>query len=183
MSDSNITKKALAQALKGLMAEQPFSKISVGDICEECGMSRKSFYYHFKDKYDLVNWVFYTEFIEAMSVSDYQNGWALFAAVCSYFYHERGFYRSALLIEGQNSFPDYFREVMTPLLEYLFQELYTVEQDARFFFDFLIDAFLSAIARWLIDERGVSDEEFLHRMHTVLVSLAKATLKDLDNEQ
>ncbi len=58
-----------------------------------------------------------------------------------------------------------------------------MEQDARFFFDFLIDAFLSAIARWLIDERGVSDEEFLHRMHTVLVSLAKATLKDLDNEQ
>jgi len=58
MSDSNITKKALAQALKGLMAEQPFSKISVGDICEECGMSRKSFYYHFKDKYDLTDYYF-----------------------------------------------------------------------------------------------------------------------------
>ena len=37
MADSNITKRALAQAMKGLMAKQPFAKISVGDICEACG--------------------------------------------------------------------------------------------------------------------------------------------------
>ena len=35
------------------MIEKPFDKISVIDICEGCGMNRKSFYYHFKDKYDL----------------------------------------------------------------------------------------------------------------------------------
>ena len=44
--------------------EQSFEKISVSDICERCGMNRKSFYYHFKDKYDLVNWIFDTEFVE-----------------------------------------------------------------------------------------------------------------------
>ena len=49
MADSNITKRALATALKDLLADRPFSKISVGDICEACGMSRKSFYYHFQD--------------------------------------------------------------------------------------------------------------------------------------
>ena len=54
MADSNITKKALAAALKELMEEMPFEKIGIGDICERCGMHRKSFYYHFKDKYDLV---------------------------------------------------------------------------------------------------------------------------------
>lgn len=55
MADSNITKRALAHALKELMEEKNFSKISVADICEKCDMNRKSFYYHFKDKYDLVN--------------------------------------------------------------------------------------------------------------------------------
>ena len=44
--------------MKKLMKEKPFAKISVIDICEGCGMNRKSFYYHFKDKYDLVNWNF-----------------------------------------------------------------------------------------------------------------------------
>ena len=56
MADSNITKKALAGALKELMDTKPFQKISVSDICERCQMNRKSFYYHFKDIYDLVEW-------------------------------------------------------------------------------------------------------------------------------
>ena len=63
MADSNITKKALADALKELMDTKPFHKISVSDICERCQMNRKSFYYHFKDKYDLMNWIYDTEFI------------------------------------------------------------------------------------------------------------------------
>ena len=57
-ADSNLTKRALAAAMKELMEQMPFSKISVSNIAEQCGMNRKSFYYHFKDKYDLVNWIF-----------------------------------------------------------------------------------------------------------------------------
>lgn len=57
MADSNITKKALAASLKELMTEQSFEKINVTQICERCDMNRKSFYYHFKDKYDLINWL------------------------------------------------------------------------------------------------------------------------------
>ena len=74
MPDSNITKNALASALKDLMKRKPFSKISVRDICDECGMNRKSFYYHFKDKYDLVNWIFYVDFVSEITVGSYENG-------------------------------------------------------------------------------------------------------------
>ena len=48
-ADSNLTKRALAAAMKELMEQMPFSKISVSDIAEQCGMNRKSFYYHFKE--------------------------------------------------------------------------------------------------------------------------------------
>ena len=64
MAEAGVTKKVLAYALKSLMASRPLSKITVGDICEACDMNRKSFYYHFRDKYDLVNWIFYTEFFD-----------------------------------------------------------------------------------------------------------------------
>lgn len=43
MPDSNITKRALATALKSLMNAKPFAKISVGDICEFCDMISKEF--------------------------------------------------------------------------------------------------------------------------------------------
>ncbi|MCF0122134.1 MAG: TetR family transcriptional regulator [Lachnospiraceae bacterium] len=55
MPDINITKSALVFSMKRLMKEKPFKKISVIDICEGCGINHKSFSYHFKDKYDLVN--------------------------------------------------------------------------------------------------------------------------------
>ena len=42
-ADSNLTKRALAATMKELMEQMPFSKISVSDIAEQCGMNRKSF--------------------------------------------------------------------------------------------------------------------------------------------
>ena len=52
------TKKALADALKKMMAVKPIDKITVNDLVETCGVSRQTFYYHFNDVYDLLEWVF-----------------------------------------------------------------------------------------------------------------------------
>ena len=117
MPDSNLTKHALAQAMKDLMRTEPFSKISVGDICQICHMSRKSFYYHFRDKYDLVNWIFDSEFLQTLRPEDYRSGWALLADLCAYFYREQEFYRGALQITGQNSFREYFSQAIAPIME------------------------------------------------------------------
>ena len=52
------TKKALADALKKMMVIKPIDKITVNDLVETCGVSRQTFYYHFDDVYDLLEWVF-----------------------------------------------------------------------------------------------------------------------------
>ena len=108
IADSNITKNALAASVKNLMKEKSFQKISVSDICKECGMNRKSFYYHFKDKYDLVNWIFYVDFIGKININSYEDVWDFFYDVCEHLYNERDFYRNALEFDGQNSFKEYF---------------------------------------------------------------------------
>ena len=53
---SQVTKKALAAALKDQLLKKPLHKITINDITEECGINRMTFYYHFKDIYDLVEW-------------------------------------------------------------------------------------------------------------------------------
>lgn len=53
---SQTTKRALSQSLKKLLQTKPLSKITINDIAEDCGVSRMTFYYHFADIYDLVEW-------------------------------------------------------------------------------------------------------------------------------
>ena len=53
---SQVTKRALEQSLKNLLMKKPLTKITVGDIADDCGINRMTFYYHFKDIYDLVEW-------------------------------------------------------------------------------------------------------------------------------
>lgn len=52
MSDSHVTKQALAASIKELMSEMHMNKIDIADIERRWNMNRQSFYYRFKDKYD-----------------------------------------------------------------------------------------------------------------------------------
>ena len=86
MADSNITKRELAKAMKELLQTVPFKDISISAICEKCDMNRKSFYYHFKDKYDLVNWIYNYEFIHVAKNKEYGSVWDFLLDICIYFY-------------------------------------------------------------------------------------------------
>lgn len=51
-----LTKRALEDSLKRLLLQKPLTKITIADLTEDCGVSRMTFYYHFQDIYDLVEW-------------------------------------------------------------------------------------------------------------------------------
>lgn len=65
-----MTKTALAASLKKFMEKKPLNKISVRNIIEDCGVNRKTFYYHFQDIYDLVRWMLEAEAIEVVRQYD-----------------------------------------------------------------------------------------------------------------
>ena len=53
---SQITKRALASALKELLEHKPLNKITIADITEQCGVNRQTFYYHFENLMDVLEW-------------------------------------------------------------------------------------------------------------------------------
>ncbi len=57
MPNANATKVALGESLKKLVLTKRLEKITISDLTADCGISRMAFYYHFKDIYDLVEWV------------------------------------------------------------------------------------------------------------------------------
>ena len=50
------TKKQLSLSLKRLLEKKSFSKITISELASECGLNRKTFYYHFEDIYGLLEW-------------------------------------------------------------------------------------------------------------------------------
>ena len=168
MADSNITKRALAAALRELMEEVPFDKIQVAHICERCEMNRKSFYYHFKDKYDLLNWIFDTEiiaFVQRFSDAEqFDQRVEEIREVCNYFYENRSFYRKALKVEGQNSFSQHFRDYAMPILKSRLSYYLLGDEIDDFELNFFTDAAVGTIERWLLDKNCMPPDEFVDRL-------------------
>lgn len=168
-----MTKNALAASMKKLMRQRPFEKISVSDICTDCGINRKSFYYHFRDKYDLVNWIFYVGFVTEMDISQYTSGWELMEDMCEYFFREKEFYRAALKIEGQNSFKDYLIETITPIAEVFLDDVLPHGGDDHFYITFVTDAFMTSLVRWLSGgyDRDMDAREFMDKIKAIVMIL------------
>lgn len=64
------TKKALSASLKKFMEQKSLSKISVSEIVADCGVNRKTFYYHFEDIYALLKWTLEQETVEIVKNFD-----------------------------------------------------------------------------------------------------------------
>ena len=182
LADSNITKHALGQAFRELAATLPVEKISVGNICEKCGMNRKSFYYHFKDKYDLINWVFYTEFFTLVSESGHQGSWELLEDLCRYFYTNREMYQKIFSVNGQNSFTEYFESIVSDLIQ---EDLIR----ARFkgtgfplssYAEFYADAFVCAIKKWILKKDCMPPEDFSLFLKSCLLGISEHLARKYD---
>ena len=56
MSKSEQTKRGIARAFVSMVESQPLEKVNVSKLVDAMGINRKTFYYHFTDKTDLVIW-------------------------------------------------------------------------------------------------------------------------------
>lgn len=59
------TKLALVAALRKQLTKKPLSKVTISDITSDAGVNRMTFYYHFHDIYELVEWAFRNQIFAA----------------------------------------------------------------------------------------------------------------------
>ena len=67
---NQLTKDAIAKALTDLLQERPIEKITIKDITDCCGINRQTFYYHFSDIYDLMEWTLDKELRKALGTRE-----------------------------------------------------------------------------------------------------------------
>lgn len=107
-----MTKRQLAAALKQLAGSNALKSLTVQAIADACEINRGTFYYHFYDKLELIQWIYHTEITEptrAMLADDPQQWSTISIFGLDIMYRDRDFYIQALRLEGPNSLGDYMR--------------------------------------------------------------------------
>ena len=99
------TGHALVIALKDMMAHQPIDTISVSQLSKKCGISRKTFYYHYHDIYDLLAQVFLEEkILGAQTAEKYDS---LIECVFNYYKANEAFVNATINSAGKELFYEF----------------------------------------------------------------------------
>jgi probable dihydroxyacetone kinase regulator len=72
---SQTTKRALAASLKKLLEEKSLDTVTIVDITEDCEVNRQTFYYHFRDIFDLIEWIYQSEAAKALGGKKTYDSW------------------------------------------------------------------------------------------------------------
>ena len=95
----------LAESLKELSKARPIEKITIKEITDKAGVIRPTFYNHFQDKYELLEWIAVNELVEPADPL-LANGMLKesITFILTAMAAEKDFYKKAMMLEGQNSF-------------------------------------------------------------------------------
>ena len=105
MANSEQTRRVLADGLRRALKKREYGDITVADITDCSGMSRNTFYYHFRDKEELVDWVFQTDLKPVIRAAEKSSDWTgLLAEVLDIAGKNREFYAEVLTSQGYASF-------------------------------------------------------------------------------
>jgi probable dihydroxyacetone kinase regulator len=190
MSDSLITKKAMAESIKELMKKKSLEKITVSDIVKNCGLNRQTFYYHFKDKYDLLDWIYNNEVVTLISSISAGTDWSVaMLNILSIMRKEKTFYVGSLNFDRQNMFHDFLFTATRDMLVKVIQQQNArekLEMDASsciFIAEFYTYGLVGMVIQWAKNGMKETPEEIVGKlMHFIDDSKLVSTMRDQKQE-
>lgn len=175
---TQMTKTILAESLKKLMSVRSFDHITIKDITDEAGFIRPTFYNHFKDKYDLVEWIFQEEVIlptkQLFQMGMHREGIRLMLVTME---KEKDFYLRAAKIEGQNSFRQIvFESISNLIYEVLKKKTENKEETSILFSPLILSEYYAnaetfLLFKWIENGMRVSADE-MEKIHSILISFS-----------
>ncbi len=162
MPKAEQTKLLLAQTLKKLMKKTPLDKISVQDLVDACELNRKTFYYHFKDKQELICWIFDTEFA---ALHDTNNDNSIIDELVEHLYINKDFYIAALTSNTQNNLQEHLYHVGYKAILFQIKDILGSRQMAIEDMDmialFFTNAVIGYLSQWAKEGMKKSPYEYI----------------------
>lgn len=179
----------LAESFKELACQQPIEKITIKEITDKAGVIRPTFYNHFQDKYELLEWIIKRQILEPIRPLIFAE--MVDEALLLMFTtleKEKDFYGRAVRLEGQNSFESIVKKcILETLLETLSVQRekkannngkypwLTVENIAQFY----AQSMCFVIVNWIESGMSISPREITDIYNYIMSTPMHQVLKEL----
>lgn len=144
----------MAEALKNLLSKSTLDKITVKEITDSCGVKRQTFYYHFKDIYDLLEWTFLQEGEQIVDRDRLCETWQdVYLEVFRYIEKNKNFTINAYNSVGREHLERFLYRIVYDLIDRFLRQLDKAEkikkEDRHFICDFYKFGLVGIILEWL----------------------------------
>ena len=147
------TKVVLGNALKQLAHEKPFDKISVSDISTRCNVNRQTFYYHFQDKYECLEWIYSQECLLPLINEMNESNWEVCIEKILYVMeNDKEFYLNTIK-ENPKVFIKLFINTSSNLFKNIFDKCDEVKKsplNTAFASEFITMGIIGIIINWVL---------------------------------
>ncbi len=185
MPNTNATKAALGESLKKLVLTKRLEKITINDLTSDCGISRMAFYYHFKDIYDLVEWLCVEDGKKALqgkkTYETWQEGMSqIFEAILENKDFILNVYRSI----GREKIESYLYQLTYNMIKEVVEErcsgIALAAEHKAFIADFYKYGFVGIILDWIGQGMKAGYEEIVENMGVMLHGNIACSIKNFE---
>lgn len=182
---SQLTKRALEESLKRLLLEKPLGKITIADITNDCGISRMTFYYHFQDIYDLVEWACEEDAARAIAGNKTADTWQTglldtFLALRK----NKPFIASIYHDMSREQVERFLVPVVSDLVKSVVDEhaarRHVREQDRDFIARFFAHALIGTVLDWIARDMRDDPQQLVQRVATIADGAIETALDRLE---
>lgn len=161
MQQKREVKVLLSDSFKELVLEKPVEKITIKQITDRAGVIRVTFYNHFQDKYELLEWICREEVVNPIKLL-LQNNMQREAVtfIFTALLKNKEFYSHVAHTTGQNSFESIMRALIAEMITEYFLSNKTSRSSkygwitTRWIADYYSQGFTFVLMSWI--EKGMS---------------------------
>ncbi len=177
------TKMAIAHAFKELLHEKSFDKITVGDIAEQCGINRQTFYYHFSDIFDLTEWICAIDTEKALKEKKLNESWQDgFLAIFDIVAKDKHFIINLYKHVPRDYLYNYLYRMTYNLIYGVINELSTDiairEEDKEFIANFYKYGFVGLMIEWIENDMKEDPKQIVKQLDTLISGTVEKMLSN-----
>lgn len=184
----NSTKYTLSQSLKKLLSVRRLDKITVKDIVEDCGVNRQTFYYYFRDIYDLLEWSFREEAENFLRTGTERADWREgLWEVMDYLRENRTLVWNAYHSISHEAVSNFLKRTLRPFIRSTVEkeaeglERVPRQEDVDFVTDVCTLMAVGVITEWINLRSPEDGEARLEKLLTAMNGSARLMLRNLEN--